>query len=135
VLRVEWDLDGDGQFDTAPTTTKTFNLALPINGNRYILARITDPSNSTAISAPLALHAHRPFVEITRGQVMGTTYVSWTSKLGFVYRPQRATNLQSWVFTDVATQLGNGAVLQQPFILPGELDSEFYRIVFSRANE
>jgi len=135
VLRVEWDLDGDGQFDTAPTTTKTFNLALPINGNRYILARITDPSNSTAISAPLALHAHRPFVEITRGQVVGTTYVSWTSKLGFVYRPQRATNLLSWVFTDVATQLGNGAVLQQPFILPGELDSEFYRIVFSRANE
>lgn len=135
VLKVEWDLDGDGQFDTPPTTTKTFNLPLPLHGNRYISARITDPSNATAVSTRLALHTHRPPTTMAAGQASNTVDLIWLSKLGFVYQAQRSPNLLTWSSTGLPLQHGNGAVLQQGLVLSKGASAEFYRAVISRANE
>ncbi len=55
LMTVEWDLDGDGAFDTAPTTDKTLITQFDQIGTRLIYARLTDPSGDMAVSAPLSL--------------------------------------------------------------------------------
>ncbi len=54
-LRVEWDLDGDGIFDTPPDTLKVFSATYAEPGTFAISARITDPSGAQSVSAPVAL--------------------------------------------------------------------------------
>lgn len=54
-LRVEWDLNGDGVFDTAPSTSKTLQRTFPEPGAHLIFARLTDPAGAISISTPLAL--------------------------------------------------------------------------------
>jgi hypothetical protein len=54
-LKVEWDVDGDNVFDTAPTTAKTLAKVYSTPGARLIRARITDPSGAQAVSAPVAI--------------------------------------------------------------------------------
>jgi hypothetical protein len=54
-LLVEWDLDGDGTFDTAPTTAKTLSVSFPAPGTRLIRARLTDPGGAQSVSTPIPL--------------------------------------------------------------------------------
>ena len=54
-LTVEWDLDGDGIFDTAPTTRKTYTASFPTVGVQLITVRVTDPAGAQSVSTPLAL--------------------------------------------------------------------------------
>lgn len=58
-LTVEWDLDGNGVFDTNPTTSKTLTAAFDSLGVRRITARITDPAGAFSISAPLTIRVGR----------------------------------------------------------------------------
>ncbi len=55
VLLVEWDLDGDGTFDTAPTTEKTLWTTFVEAGTRRIAVRVTDPEGARSVSAPLGI--------------------------------------------------------------------------------
>ena len=55
VLTVEWDLDGDGVFDTAPSTDKVLVQVFPEEGSRLIHARLTDPAGAQSVSTPLPL--------------------------------------------------------------------------------
>jgi hypothetical protein len=53
-ILVEWDLNGDGTFDTTPTTQKTLqNVFQP--GDYLISARLTDPGGARSVSAPISL--------------------------------------------------------------------------------
>ena len=52
-LLVEWDLNGDGLFETAPTTTKTLTTSFSQPGTRLIRARLTDPLGASALSDPI----------------------------------------------------------------------------------
>jgi hypothetical protein len=54
-LTVEWDLNGDGVFDTVPTTTKTYIATFATAGKFPIRARITDPSGGQSISDRITL--------------------------------------------------------------------------------
>jgi hypothetical protein len=54
-LKVEWDLNGDGLFDTAPSTNKTFLTTYSTPGDRLIFARFTDAAGAISISEPLSL--------------------------------------------------------------------------------
>ncbi len=54
-LTVEWDLDGNGTFDTAPTTNKTLATTFATPGCRLIRARFTDPAGAVSISAPVTV--------------------------------------------------------------------------------
>jgi hypothetical protein len=54
-MTVEWDLDGDGIFDTAPTTEKTLTTQFNEIGTRLIYARLTDPTGDAAVSTPSPL--------------------------------------------------------------------------------
>ncbi len=55
-LEVEWDLTGDGNFDTAPTSELAGLFNFSTLGSRLIRARLTDPAGDVAISAPVALN-------------------------------------------------------------------------------
>ncbi len=55
-LEVEWDLNGDGNFDTLPTSELAGLFNFSTQGSLLIRARITDPAGDVAISAPVALN-------------------------------------------------------------------------------
>lgn len=54
-LLVEWDLDGDGIYDTAPTTDKSLAVTFPEPGPILIRARLTDPLGAASQSAALTV--------------------------------------------------------------------------------
>jgi len=54
-LKFEWDLDGDGTFDTAPSTEYLHSASFDTPGGQVIRVRVTDEDGARAISAPLAL--------------------------------------------------------------------------------
>jgi hypothetical protein len=54
-LRYEWDLNGDGVFDTASSASASFNAIYNTPGNFLVYARVTDGLGASAISAPLAI--------------------------------------------------------------------------------
>ncbi|HTD64955.1 MAG TPA: BACON domain-containing carbohydrate-binding protein, partial [Candidatus Limnocylindria bacterium] len=56
LFEVEWDVDGDGAFDTFPTTDPFYVANYYELGTRLVRARLTDPAGATAISAPVAVN-------------------------------------------------------------------------------
>lgn len=56
-LSVEWDLDGDGVFDTLPSFDLNYELLLDAPGARMVSARLTDPLGAWSVSAPLSVAA------------------------------------------------------------------------------
>jgi hypothetical protein len=131
-LRVEWDLNDDGVFDTAPTTTKTLSLLLPFHESRYVIARVSDPSNATAVSTRVAIHAHRP--PLSPGLLPGAIIeFSWLSKLGCIYQPQRSPTLDGWAPSGFVPLRGNGAQLREDEAMAADA-AGFYRAVISKAN-
>lgn len=54
-LTVEWDLNNDGVYETAPTTTKTYSVWFGSPGTRVVRARLKDPSGAISLSAPLPI--------------------------------------------------------------------------------
>jgi uncharacterized delta-60 repeat protein len=59
-LQVEWDLNGDGVFETAPSTTKTLVTNFAAAGVWTIGARLTDPAGASALAVPVALRVSEP---------------------------------------------------------------------------
>lgn len=55
VLKVEWDLDGNGSFDTAAGTAKSYTTSFASPGFRLIRVRVTDPAGAQSVSTPIAL--------------------------------------------------------------------------------
>ena len=55
LVTVEWDLNGDGVFDTTPSTQKTLSMQFTDVQTRLVRARFTDPAGAVSISAPLAM--------------------------------------------------------------------------------
>lgn len=55
LMTVEWDLNGDGVFDTAPSTDMTLVTHFDQIGTRLIYARLTDSAGDSALSAPLSV--------------------------------------------------------------------------------
>ena len=56
LLEIEWDLDGDGNYDTAPSTDLVITNNYFSVGSRIVRARITDPAGASAVSAPVAVN-------------------------------------------------------------------------------
>jgi len=54
-VQVEWDLDGDGTYDTAPTMNKTFVTSYNTQGVAIIRLRVTDSAGGSAESYPIAI--------------------------------------------------------------------------------
>lgn len=55
VLQVEWDLDGNGTFDTALSSTLTYSISFKTAGVRLIRARVRDNKGAISVSAPVSV--------------------------------------------------------------------------------
>jgi hypothetical protein len=79
---VEWDVDGDGVFDTAPTTSKILNKAFAAAGDYRVTARLTDELGASSISAPLVVRvADRADFDYD-GAVDGDDLAIWLREFG-----------------------------------------------------
>ena len=54
-MTVQWDLNGDGSFDTTYSTTKTLTTRYSNPGVYQIIARLRDERNSTSKSVPIGI--------------------------------------------------------------------------------
>ncbi|MBX7247112.1 MAG: hypothetical protein K1X53_16565 [Candidatus Sumerlaeaceae bacterium] len=59
-MTVEWDLNGDGTFDTAPTTNKVHYTSYPTAGVRLVRCRLTDTAGGVSISTPIGVRTTNP---------------------------------------------------------------------------
>jgi hypothetical protein len=54
-MRVEWDIDGDGVFDTPLSTNKVRDVTYTTAGVYQVIARLTDEVGNSSISTPIAV--------------------------------------------------------------------------------
>jgi hypothetical protein len=59
LLSVEWDLDGDGNFDTPPSTAKTHSTRYETPGVYQIIARLTDEQGDASQSMPIGIRVEQ----------------------------------------------------------------------------
>ena len=91
-LLVEWDLDGDGVFDTPPTTEKTYSFFPDQPGTRTVTRRITDPDGAQAVASPLALRIH----SVSGGGADGEPLIRLSKDQGYGRIVQRDIPLETW---------------------------------------
>ena len=61
-LTVRWDLDGDGSFDTPPTTIKSLTTTYSQPGIYQVMAELTDEFGDSSVSVPIG-------VRVAQGEV------------------------------------------------------------------
>jgi hypothetical protein len=82
-LRVEWDLDGDGVFDTSPSPTLNFITSFTTPGTRHVTARLTDALGASTFSAPIALRVlGHPGDADLDNDVDAADYNAWRTSFG-----------------------------------------------------
>lgn len=62
-ITVEWDMDGDGIFDTPPTVQKELNWTYKQPGIYRVVARLTDPQGAAALSSPIGVRVYDPVAD------------------------------------------------------------------------
>jgi hypothetical protein len=95
-LQVEWDLNGDGIYDTPLTTSKILTNRFAVAGDWLVRARLTDPAGSQTISAPIAVRVLAPpTLSIVRSG--NQIRVGWsTNATGFVLESTPALIAANW---------------------------------------
>jgi hypothetical protein len=89
-LTVEWDLDGDGVFDTPPSASLTLATTFETAGVRMIGARLTDASGARALSSPIGVRVvgevQAPTMAVSQGSTVLTSGQSAAIDFGSVAR-------------------------------------------------
>ena len=118
-MLVEWDLDGNGLYDTSPTTSKTFVASYPTPGDYKVFARLTDTAGAVAVSAPLVLHVSLPGDYNGNGFVDAADYVLWRKGLGTTYTQADYGVWRSHLGQSAGSGLGAiaGAAVPEPEIV------------------
>jgi hypothetical protein len=81
-VTVEWDFDGDGLFDSTPSTTKMITRAFTTPGDFRISARLTDSLGASSISAALMLRVLSGGDFNEDGSVDGDDLAAWQAGVG-----------------------------------------------------
>jgi hypothetical protein len=58
-LTVRWDLDGDGSFDTVPTTLESLVITYSQPGIYQVVAELTDEYGDSSVSVPIGVRVER----------------------------------------------------------------------------
>jgi hypothetical protein len=84
-MLVEWDVNGDGVFDTSPTTNKLYSTSYSAPGDYKVFARLTDTLGASSISTPLVMRVTPlPGDFNFDGNVNAADYVVWRKTDGGV---------------------------------------------------
>jgi YD repeat-containing protein len=100
VVKYEWDLDGNGTFETNTGTTPTTTKSYPTGGTYQIGLRVTDNNGATGQTTK-ALNVHRPPVA------------------SFTVSPSPATTRQTVTFNGSASTDADGPIAEYEWDLDG----------------
>jgi hypothetical protein len=104
-VQVEWDLNGDLTFDTAPTTTKLLTTRFGSSGNWLVRARLTDPAGAKTLSTHVAVNVEPLTLSVRK--VTNQVQLSWpATATGFALERTPALGPFNW-----------GAVTQTPLLI------------------
>jgi hypothetical protein len=115
LMRIEWDVNGDGIFDTAATTNKFLTTNFTMTAARLIRARATSIDGGQSVSAPVPLNPHRPTLSILKTAGLQAATLTWDSRLGASYEIQRSSDLLAWTPATTLLLFGNGSFLELGF--------------------
>jgi hypothetical protein len=77
-LRVEWDLDGDGTFDTVASTNLSLTTSFDTPGGRMVVARVIDGAGASALSMPVPIRVMGATGDYDAdGEVAAADYDAW----------------------------------------------------------
>ena len=107
-VTVEWDLDGDGVFDTLPSTEKTLTTTFNEPGIRQLQARLTDIQGAHSVSTLLSMRILPAGDFDFDRDVDGADFLAW--QRGESLDPDRAADLAAW-----RTDYGTGTPLSTTF--------------------
>ena len=122
-VQVEWDPNGDGAFDTSPTTTKSLTTQYATAGDRLIRARLTDTAGAQSISTPIPLRVVLPTLNVSRTQ--NAVQIFWTTNAGGFVLEHTADFSAQW---QTATQAVNIFAGQKTISITNPVGSEFFRL-------
>jgi hypothetical protein len=92
---VEWDVDGDGVFDTAPSTTMTLSYRFSSAGNILVRARLRDSAGAETVSTPVPIGIAAPLLGISSAG--DEVRLSWpTAANGFSLQSASAASPALW---------------------------------------
>ena len=79
-LTVEWDIDGDGVFDTSPSSTLNYTATYSEAGTYQIIARLTDDQGASSYSVPIGIRVESTDLQINPppGSVLPGSTVTFT---------------------------------------------------------
>ncbi len=124
-LEVEWDLNGDGVFDTLPSTSLLFTNQYLSLGTRLVRARISDAAGAESLSTPLAVNvtlcpAILEFAAKTHGPgaSTGTNRVTTGDRCNWT-----AASLNDWITINATTNFVGSAkvsytLAENPMLAP-----------------
>lgn len=124
-VKVEWDLDGNGIFDTPATTTKTLNYSFLNVSDRLIRARLTDSLGAQTVSTPLPVRVvSAPALDVAR--VASGLRLSWPAPAtGLTLQSTDNFNPPNWTAVGIIpTRVGNVWTVT----LPHTADRRFFRL-------
>ncbi len=112
LIEVEWDLNGDGYFDTPPVQSLFYTNRYQTLGSRLVRARVADPAGAEAVSAPVAVKVTLCPVELSpQDRVHGYGATSGSVEVTGGNCNWTASSTNSWItILSGATGTGSGQV-------------------------
>jgi len=131
-MKVEWDFDGDGVYDTAPSTVQWIIGTATTPGTQFVSVRTTDATSAVAVSSAVAFHVHKPSlgIALSAGNVPG---LSWDTKCGFTYQLQDSADLTAWSPLTLANAAGDGTDFS--YLAPAPITgARFFKVSAQKSN-
>lgn len=105
-LKVEWDFDGDGSFDSVASTTKGLNYQFSNAGDFLVRARLTDSGGAQTISTAVPVRVTAPTLGLSRtGDLVRLMWPSAAS--GFGLKSVEDITSTNWI-TESSTPVLSG---------------------------
>lgn len=126
-LKFEWDFEGDGIFDTAPSTTKSRSHSFDLPGTYQARCRVTDSGGASVMSAPIGFRVVAPESKIPTLQldlVTAELKLQWPITPSG-YRLQTAPKAPAWQNANQAPVIWG---ISNVVSLPLGSDVEFFRL-------
>ena len=95
-LQVEWDTDGNGTFDTVPSTNLTLKVSYSSVGSRLVRARVRDTQGAMAVSEVIPIRIVTKLDSTLAPQVTATTMSDGTPRLNWT-AVSGATEYDVWI--------------------------------------
>lgn len=118
-LRVEWDLDGDGTFDTAVSSNLSYDTSYSTPGTRLVRARLRDSAGAIVVSAPIPIRTVTNLSNTTAPVITGLAAATSSQRPVISWNPiAGATAYEIWITKDPSSSPYHRVTVTQPSYTP-----------------